>query len=308
VGEILSFGAYSPRDVVIGWLVDDGIANRPNRNSVFDPEYNVVGIASGPHSKQMLMVACALAGNYVEGDEEARAKREVKVNVERDTQSFDRFETEDKKGYLIPCGNLNNAQHKQLKLFKEGKQLHFVKTVDEEGDQLISDYRYDIPYDFEPISVTCKFHPLTSEVFLYLAKPPGTLAADKEYPLTSFTMPANLKRPNNKMEMKSSQTPDYVLVQCISSTSKEEVTIILKGKQLIIISKRTEVVVDEEGEGTKIVSSTKTITLPFPVTSLDKFSLVSQGDEGFSVKVARPTSTVAPDAKVEIPIQVGMLD
>jgi len=302
----LSFGAYSPRDVVIGWIIDDGIPNRPNRTSVFDPEYNVAGIASGPHSKQMLMVACALAGNYVEGDEEARAKREVKVNVERDTQNFNRFETPDKKGYLIPCGNLNNAQYKQLKLFKEGKQLHFVKTVEDEGEQLISDYRYDIPYDFEPISVTCKFHPLTSEVFLYLAKPPGTLDPDKEYEVTSFTMPANLKRPNNKMEMKNTQSTDHVIFQCISSTSKEDITILLKGKQLIIVSKRYEVIVDEEGEATNVVSSKKTVTLPFPV-SLDKFSLVSQGDEGFSVKIAKPTSSVAPDAKVEIPIQHGIM-
>jgi len=100
------------------------------------------------------------------------SKPDVKVNVERFHHSFNSFETPDKKGYLIPCGNLNTADKKQLKLFKEGKQLHFVKTVEHEGEQFISDYRYDIPYDFDPISVTCNFNPFTSDIFLYLAKPP----------------------------------------------------------------------------------------------------------------------------------------
>jgi len=307
VGEILSYGAYSARDVVTGWIIDDGIGNRPNRMAIFDPDFTVVGIASGPHAKQIRMVACALAGNFVEGDEAARQKREVKVNIERETLKFDRFETADKSGYLIPVGNLG-VDVNNLKLFKEGRQLHIEKTVmTSDNEPLVSDYRYDVPYDFEPILVTSKLHPLTNELFLYLAKPAGSLDPNKEEVITSFTMGPNLKRPNEKMEMTNSQTPDYIQFNCKSSTSKEEITIMLKGKVMIILAKRFVIQQDEQGEFENVITSKRSVNIPFPVT-LGQFNLVREGDDGFSIKILKPTSSVAPDQKVEIPIQKGTFD
>jgi hypothetical protein len=291
---------------VIGWLIDDGVSSRPNRSAVYDPQFTVVGISSGPHAKHMTMCAAALAGNYVEGDEEQRAKREVKVNYEKVTDSFDKYETPDKKGYLIPAGNLK-AKPQQLKLFKEGRQLHVVKIVpNEDGDPLTSDYRWDIPYDFEPISVTSKIHPLTDELFLYLAKPIGSLDPEQEVKITSFTIGPNPKRSNNKMDMKSNQNADAVLFQCFSSTCREDITVFLKGKSLILTAKRYEVGQDEEGEFTNITTSKRTVNLPFPVT-MSAFSLV-KGEEEFTIKILKPTSSVSPDATVEIPIQVGLFD
>jgi uncharacterized protein YkwD len=304
VGEILSYGAYSARDVVTGWIIDDGIGNRPNRAAVFDPDFTVVGIASGPHAKQIRMVACALAGNFVEGDADARAKREVKVNYEKETLKFDRFETADKKGYLIPVGNLN-VDLEALKLFKEGKQLHITKTVkSSDGEDLVSDYRYEVPYDFEPILVTAKLHPLTNELFLYLAKPAGALDPNKEEVITSFTMGPNLKRTNDKMEMKNAQTPEYILFQCFASTCKEEISIMLKGKVMIILAKRFVLQQDEQGEYENVITSKRSVNIPFPVT-LGQFNLLREGDDGFSIKIFRPTSSVSADQKVEIPIQKG---
>jgi len=40
---------------------------------------------------------------------------------------------------------------------------------------------------------------------------------------------------------------------------------------------------------------------------MSAFSLV-KGEEEFTIKILKPTSSVSPDAKVEIPIQVGMFD
>jgi len=288
-------------------LIDDGIQARPNRAAIFDPDYNVVGIASGPHSKQIRMVACALAGNFVEGDAEARAKREIKVNVEKETLRFDRFETPDKQGYLIPVGQLQ-AKLDKLKLFKEGRQLHIERTImSSDGDPLVSDFRYDVPYDFDPISVTGKLHPLTDEFFLYMAKPAGSLDPNKEEHITTFTMEPNASSPHEKMDMKNAQAPDYIEFICSTSKSKEEITILLKGKTMILIAKRFVVQQDEEGEFTNVVTSKRSVNLPFPVT-LSAFSLHQKGNEGFSIRIMKPTSSVKPDEKVEIPIQVGVFE
>jgi len=258
----------------------------------------------------MTVCACALAGNYVEGDEEQRAKREIQVNREERKAKFDDFETEDKKGYLINAGNLK-CEHINLKLFKEANVLHIVKTMpnpdEKDGPPLVSDYRWTVPYDFEPISVLSKMHPLSNEVFLYLSKPLGSLDPDKEIEVTSFTMGPNLKRPNNKMDMKNSMTQDYVLFQCFSSTCKEDVSVCLKGKTLIIGTKRYEVGQDDEGEFTNISNAKKSVNLPFPVT-LSAFSLTSQGDEGFTIKILKPTTKVESSAPIEIPIQIGTFD
>jgi hypothetical protein len=289
---------------VCGWLIDDGLNVRPNRAAIFDNEFTVVGIASGPHAKQIRMVACALAGNFVEGDEAARQKREVKVNYEKEALKFDRFETPDKAGYMIPVGSLQTTVDK-LKLFKEGRQLHIQKTVmSADNEPLVSDYRYDVPYDFEPISVTAKLHPLSDELFLYLEKPAGSLDPNKEEKITEFTMAANLKSKFEKMDMKNTQNDEAILFTCLSSTCKEDIQVLLKGKTMILVAKRYVVQQDEEGEFENILTSKRSVNLPFPVTRA-AFNLTRDGNEGFSIKILRPTSSVAPDAKVEIPIQVG---
>jgi len=172
---------------------------------------------------------------------------------------------------------------------------------------LVSDFRYDVPYDFEPISVTAKLHPLTDELFLYLAKPAGSLDPNKEETITTFTMGPNPKSSFEKMDMKNAATPDYIEFVCSTSTSKEEITILLKGKTMILLAKRFVIQQDEEGEFTNVVTSKRSVNLPFPVT-LSAFSLNKKGDEGFSIRIMKPTSSVKPDEKVEIPIQIGIFD
>jgi hypothetical protein len=302
LAEIISYGAYSARDVVISAIIDDGINNRPNRTNIFDPDFTVCGISSGPHAQHLRMVDIALAGNYIEGDVEP-VKREIKVKTEKETLNFDRFETKDKSGYLIPVGNMFVGLN-GLKLFKEGQILHVERTiVNEDNEALTSHFRFDVPFDFEPITVLARQN-LNQELFLYIAKPAGTPDPNQEIVITNFTLPPDPSRPNDKMDLKIQENQDFFLFSATPGKNKEEITIKLKGKSLTFDCKRTVIGVDEEGEFEKVVTAQRTINLPVPVP-LRAFNLVSQGKDGFQLKITKPTSSTKPGETVEIPIQEG---
>lgn len=48
-GENISYGPESPREHVIGLIVDDGVPNRGHRENIFLAEYRSLGAAVGPH-------------------------------------------------------------------------------------------------------------------------------------------------------------------------------------------------------------------------------------------------------------------
>lgn len=48
--EAIDYAAReSAKEVVIAWLVDDGVPKRQHRNNILGPEFKHIGIASGPH-------------------------------------------------------------------------------------------------------------------------------------------------------------------------------------------------------------------------------------------------------------------
>ena len=54
LAENISFGdsnSEKGKRVVLQLLVDDGVPSRGHRKNMFSPDYNAVGIATGPHSK-----------------------------------------------------------------------------------------------------------------------------------------------------------------------------------------------------------------------------------------------------------------
>jgi uncharacterized protein YkwD len=51
IAENISFDDYDAREIVIGQIIDDGNPSRGHRFNIFNPEFNVVGVACGPHSK-----------------------------------------------------------------------------------------------------------------------------------------------------------------------------------------------------------------------------------------------------------------
>ncbi len=64
VGEALSYSGLSARLRVISWLVDDGFASRGHRNSVLSPDYKVVGVSCGDHSRFTSMCVVDFAGGF----------------------------------------------------------------------------------------------------------------------------------------------------------------------------------------------------------------------------------------------------
>ena len=49
VGENCAYGLYSPLDIVLGLLIDEGVSNLGHRKNILNPNFKVVGIAIKPH-------------------------------------------------------------------------------------------------------------------------------------------------------------------------------------------------------------------------------------------------------------------
>ena len=69
-GEVITFGSITARSIVIQLIVDDGVAGRDHRRSLFDPAYRVAGIAIGPHKTYEQVCVVDLADQM---DEKAAA-------------------------------------------------------------------------------------------------------------------------------------------------------------------------------------------------------------------------------------------
>ena len=64
IGEVISYGARDARDVILGLLVDDGVADRGHRTSVVNPRWRFVGIACGIHARYGIMCVIDFASNF----------------------------------------------------------------------------------------------------------------------------------------------------------------------------------------------------------------------------------------------------
>lgn len=64
--ENISYGDNDARGVVIQLLVDDGTPGRGHRLTIFNPDYQYVGIACGPHAQFGMMCVMDFAGDYAE--------------------------------------------------------------------------------------------------------------------------------------------------------------------------------------------------------------------------------------------------
>lgn len=65
-GENISYGNDEGREVIIQLIVDDGVAGRGHRKNIYNPAFEVVGIACGPHKVYGTMCVQTFAGDYQE--------------------------------------------------------------------------------------------------------------------------------------------------------------------------------------------------------------------------------------------------
>ena len=66
VGENITYGGDIAREIVIRLIVDDGIEDRGHRTNLFDPDYEVIGVACGSHKLYDTMCVMTFAGDYIE--------------------------------------------------------------------------------------------------------------------------------------------------------------------------------------------------------------------------------------------------
>jgi uncharacterized protein YkwD len=76
IGENLTYGNDTARERVMLLLIDDGFPSRGHRRRIFDPSFNVVGVACGEH-KLGAMCVITLAGGFTDGTKAAQPTRKT---------------------------------------------------------------------------------------------------------------------------------------------------------------------------------------------------------------------------------------
>ena len=60
--EVIEVSSKNPQDILISLIVDDGLKNRPDRMTLFNPAYNFVGISCGMHSEYEIVTVIVFTG------------------------------------------------------------------------------------------------------------------------------------------------------------------------------------------------------------------------------------------------------
>jgi uncharacterized protein YkwD len=68
IGEVICYGAFTARDIVIQWIVDDGVTSRAHRKTLFDPDFQFTGVAYGDHAQYGSMCVVTFAKTYIEAN------------------------------------------------------------------------------------------------------------------------------------------------------------------------------------------------------------------------------------------------
>ena len=61
--EVIEVSSKNPQDILISLLVDDGLKNRPDRNTLFNQNYKFVGIGCGAHTEYEIVTVMVFVGS-----------------------------------------------------------------------------------------------------------------------------------------------------------------------------------------------------------------------------------------------------
>lgn len=64
IGENLRYGNEEPRDIVVGWLVDDNKPGRGHRNNILQSDFALMGAAIGGHDVHGVCCVCTFAHSF----------------------------------------------------------------------------------------------------------------------------------------------------------------------------------------------------------------------------------------------------